>query len=160
DVAESVYGAEFRAAAGGGTRIATLIQDEIFHPAMEGIADPDSLLETRIVHVVGFRVEHIDQVFVVNRKCYSAGHSELVPGRQVLPFLIEDLNTGIGSIAYEQPPSFVHGDAMRGAELARRVSGLPPCLDKLSVLRVFDDAVIRAVAVGNKNIAVGRGDDA
>src|SRR6266566_3006310 len=89
------------------------------------LADPDSLLESRIVHVVGFGVEHVDEVFVVDRKRYSAWHSELVPGRQVFPVLIEDLYAGIGSIAHKQTAAFVHGNAMRRPELARCVSGLP-----------------------------------
>src|SRR5262245_60498264 len=90
-VAEFIHRAELGAAARRRARVTALIQNEILHPAAQRVADPDSLLESRIVHIVGFGVEHIDEVFVVDRKRYSAWHSELVPGRQVFPVLIEDL---------------------------------------------------------------------
>src|SRR5216684_1542405 len=156
NVAEFIDGAELGAAASCGARIAALIQNEISHPAVKGVADPDALLESRIVHIVRLRVEDIDEVFVIDRKRYSAWHSELVPRRQVFPFLIEDLYAGVRSIAHEHAASFVHGDAMRHPEFTRRVSGLPPGLDELSVLRVLHDAVIRAMTVRDKNIPIGR----
>src|SRR6266446_3894168 len=156
NVAEFIDGAELGAAASCGARIAALVQNEISHPAAEGVTDPDSLLESRIVHIVRLRVEDIDEVFVVDGKRYSAWHSELVPSRHVFAFLIEDLDARIGSIAHEQAASLVHGDAMRRPELARRISGLPPGFDELSVLCVLHDAVVRAVAVRDKNISIGR----
>src|SRR5258708_22424814 len=113
NVAKFIHGAELGAAACCGARITALIQNEIFNPAVEGVADPDSLLESWIVHIVRLRIEDIDEVFVVDGKRYSAWHSELVPSRQVFAFLIEDLYAGIGSIAHEQAASFVYGDAMR-----------------------------------------------
>src|SRR6266576_6475171 len=54
-VAEFIHGAELGAAACGRARVAARIQDEIFHPAVGGVSDPDSLLESRIVHVVRLR---------------------------------------------------------------------------------------------------------
>src|SRR5216684_2113873 len=156
NAAEFIHGAELGAAAGCGARIAPLIENEISHPAVKSVADPDSLLESRIVHIVRLRVEDIDEVFVADGKRYTAWHSELVPSRQVFAFLIEDLYAGIGSIAHEQAASLVHGDAMRRPELTRRVSGLPPGFDEFPVLRVLHDAVVRAVAVRDENIPIGR----
>src|SRR6266853_975950 len=100
------------AAARRRARVAALIQNEILDPAAQCIADPDALLESWIVHIVRLRVEDIDEVFVIDRKRYSAWHSELVPRRQVFAVLIEDLYAGIGSVAQEQAAAFVHGDAM------------------------------------------------
>src|SRR5215831_21331459 len=80
-VAELIHGAELGAAARRGARVAALVQNEILDPAVEGVADSDALLESRIVHVVRLGVEDVDEVFVVYRKCYSAWHTELVPGR-------------------------------------------------------------------------------
>src|SRR5262249_4282270 len=52
NVAELIHGAELGAAARRGARIAALVENEISHPAVERVADPDALLESRIVHIV------------------------------------------------------------------------------------------------------------
>ena len=45
DVAEFVHSPKLGAAARRSARIAALVQDEMSHPAVESIADPDALLE-------------------------------------------------------------------------------------------------------------------
>src|SRR4051794_36187195 len=62
NIAGLVNGAELRSAARRGRGIAALIEDEVFHPAVERVADPDALLVTRIVDIVRLRIEDIDQV--------------------------------------------------------------------------------------------------
>src|SRR5262245_61118426 len=52
-IAVFVDGAKLRAAPRRRGRVTTLIQDEVLHPAAQGISDPDSLLKARIVDVVG-----------------------------------------------------------------------------------------------------------
>src|SRR5262249_26382337 len=64
-VAVLVDGAELRPAAGRGHRIAALVEDEVLDPAVLGVADPDPLLEARIVDVVRFGIKHVDHVVVV-----------------------------------------------------------------------------------------------
>src|SRR5437867_7419917 len=134
DVAVLVDGAELWPAAGRGCRIAALVEDEVLDPAVLGVADPDALLEARIVDVVRFRIEHVDHVVVVDREGDPARHAELIPARQKLAVLVEDLDARVRAIAHEQAVALVHGDAVRGPELARRVAGLAPGFDELAVL--------------------------
>src|SRR5215475_13680551 len=112
-VAVLVGGAEFRSAARSRTRIAALVEDEILHPAVLRVADPNPLLEAWILDIVGFGIEHVDQVVVVDRERVAARHAELVPPCQKLSVLVEDLDAGIGAVADEQPAALVHGDAVR-----------------------------------------------
>ncbi len=83
-----------------------------------------------------------------------------MPPGQILSVLIEDLDAGVRPVAHEQPASFVHRDAVRDPELARCVSGLAPGLDELPVLRELHDAVVRAMAVGDEDVAIGSRRDA
>src|SRR5262245_22313073 len=159
-VAELVDRAELRPASSSRTRIAALIEDEMPHPAVERVPDPDPLLKTRIVDVVRLRVEDIDQVFIIDREGDPARHPELVPPRQIGPILIEDLDPRIRPVAHEQPAPLVHGNAVRDPELARTVSGLSPGLDELPILRILHDPDVREMAIGDENIAVGSGHDA
>src|SRR5262249_28464294 len=123
------------------------------------VADPDALLESGIVDVVGFGIENIDQVLVVDRESDPARHSKLIPPREKLSILIEYLNSSVLSVADKDPASLVHRDAVRRAELAGRIAGLAPGLDELALLRELHDAIVGAVAVCNENIAVGRRHD-
>src|SRR5437867_2964861 len=135
-VAEFIHSTEFRTAARLRPRVAALVENEVLDPAVQRIADPDTLLKTRIVDIVRLRVEDIDEVIVIDGEGDTARHPKLVPRRQILPFLVEDLDPRIGPVADKQPSSFVHGNAMHWrAELARAVSGFSPGLDELSVLR-------------------------
>src|SRR5262249_20145136 len=110
-VAVLVDGTEFRSAARSRTRVAALVEDGILHPAVLRVADPNPLLEAWILDIVRFRVEHVDQVVVVDRERDPARHAELVPARQKISILVEDLDAGIGAVAHEQPATLVHGDA-------------------------------------------------
>jgi hypothetical protein len=141
-VAVFVYGAELGSAPRLCLRVASLIGDEVPHPTVECIPDSDSLLKTRIVDIVGLRVENIDQIFIIDGECNPARHAELMPRRQVFSFLIEDLDSSIGPIANEEAAPFVHIDAVGSAEFSRRVSGLSPSLDELPVFRELDHAVV------------------
>src|SRR5204863_2396045 len=129
-------GAELRSAARLCAWIAALIQDEVPHPASQRVSDSDALLEARIIDIVRFRVEDVDQVFIIGREGNTARHSELVPCGDVLSVLVEDLDPGIAPIACEQAASLVHGDAVHRAEFTRRIPGLSPGLDELSVFRI------------------------
>ena len=149
-----VDSAELRPATGCRSGITALVQNEIPHPTIQGVADSDSLLKTRIVDIVGLGVEHVDQVFIIDREGHPTRHPKLMPLSQKLPFLVEDLNPGVGSIAHEHTAPFVHIDAVRRTELAGRVSGRSPSLNELSILRVLHDAIIRTVAVRDEDISV------
>src|SRR3979409_818926 len=87
-VAVLVDRAELRPAASRGGRIAALVKDEMLHPAVLRIADPDALLEAGGVDVVGFGIEHVDEVIVIDREGNAARHPELIPAREELAVLI------------------------------------------------------------------------
>ena len=112
DIPIFVDRAKLGAASGLSARVAALIEDEVFHPAAHRVADADSRLETGIVDVVRLGVEHIDEVFVIDGKRDSTRHAELMPLRDKFSVLIENLDSGVAAIAHEDPPSFVHLDAM------------------------------------------------
>ena len=72
---------------------------------------------------------------------------------------VEDLEAQILAVAHDEEGFFgiagIDSEAVAGAELAGLVSGRAEFSEELAVLRVFVDQV-RAVAVGDKNRAVGR----
>src|SRR5439155_15334464 len=51
---------ELRSVAGGLPWITPGIQDECIDPSRSGIANPDPFLPTGVLHVIGFRVGHVD----------------------------------------------------------------------------------------------------
>jgi hypothetical protein len=51
-----------------------------------------------------------------------------VPGREIFPVLIEDLDPRVVAVAHEQAAALIHRDAARRPEFAGRVSGLPQAL--------------------------------
>src|SRR4029450_8982784 len=89
------------------------------------------------------------------REGEAARHPELVPGREMFPVLVEDLESCVGAIADKHATSFVHADAVHRPEFAWRVSGFSPRFDELPVFRVLDDTVIGAVSIRDEDIAVG-----
>src|SRR5437667_838642 len=107
-----VHSAELGTASGLSARVAALIEDKIFHPAAQRVADADSLLEAGILDIVRLRVEHIYKVLIIDGERDSTRHPELVPLREKLSILIENLNSSVAAIAHENPPSLVHLDAM------------------------------------------------
>ena len=78
----------------------------------ERVTDTDAGLEAGILDIVRFGVEDINKVVIVYGERHSAGHPELVPLRDELSLLIENLNSSIASIANEQTASLIHIDAM------------------------------------------------
>src|SRR5262249_22017725 len=147
--------AELGPASGSRLRVAALIENKVLHPTIEGISDSDALLEPWVVDIVRLRIEDIYKVFVTYGKGDPTWHSELMPCREVLAVLIDNLYSSIRPIAHEDSASLVHRDAVyRRTKLAWRVSGFSPGLDELAILRVLHDAVVRSVAVGDEDIPV------
>src|SRR6266566_3486915 len=155
NVAELVHRYELRPASRLRVGIAALIQNEGVHESRSRISDPDALLPARIVDAVRFRVGHIDLVLVVEGD--PAWRAELRPCREMLALLVEELDAIVAAVGHEYAASRIDGDAVQRVELAGRVSGLPPRLDELSVLRELHHAVVavRLVAVRNENVAIG-----
>src|SRR5436309_8848539 len=110
---------ELRSVAGGLPWITPGIQDECIDPSRSGIANPDPFLPTGVLHVIGFRVRHVDLTLAVEGD--SARLSELRPrGCQRLSLLVKDLNPVVPAIADENAPARVHGDGVQRVGPARR----------------------------------------
>ena len=123
------------------------------------IADPNPHLPSRVLHVVGFGVGHVDVVVLVEED--SARAAVLGPLREEGAFLVEELEAVIGTIAHEYAATLVDGDGVEHAKFAGGVAGFAPGLDEGAIWRKFDDAVVAgfAVAVGDENGAVIGDDD-
>src|SRR5262249_379269 len=82
----------------------------------------------------------------------------LAPFSEEFSFLIENLNSAVGAICYEEPSCRIHGKAVRRVEFTGAASLLAPGLDEFSVLGQFNDACIRvtAMTVCDENRAVRR----
>src|SRR5580765_1007089 len=88
--AVAIHRHELGSAARFRIRVTTLIENEVLHPAGFGVPDSDPLFPTWIVHAVRLRVGHVDLVLIVEGD--PARRPELHPRRQMLSFLIEELD--------------------------------------------------------------------
>src|ERR1700730_8317777 len=102
-----------------------------------------------------FGVGHVNGVMLVDEN--SARPAELLPLRDVVSVLVEDLNPIVVAISDEKAALRIEGQAMRDVEFARAGSLRSPRLDEFSIFRELHDAVvgIAAVSVGDKYIAIG-----
>src|SRR5260370_6944902 len=100
-----------------------------------------------------FRVGHVNDVVLVDGN--SARPAELLPLRDVVSFLVEDLDPIVIAIPDEQPSFRIEGQAMRYVELPWAGSLLSPHLDEFSILRELNDAVVAvpAIPVRDKNFS-------
>src|SRR5499427_4634487 len=103
DVPVAIDRDELRAVSGGLPWIAPRIHDEGVHPSALRVADPDALLPSRVLHIVGLRVGDVDLILTVERDATRL--AELGPGRrQRFPVLVEDLDPIVAAVADEDAP--------------------------------------------------------
>ncbi len=100
DVARGVHGHAFRAAAAGFVLVLDRVRDELADESGFRAADADAALEARVAPGVGLGVGDIDRIVGIDVD--AAGATELGPGRQVLAFLGEDLDTVVVAITNEE----------------------------------------------------------
>src|SRR5262249_25849709 len=87
--------------------------------------------------------------------------AELMPGRDEIAVLVENLDTTVAAIGnVDATQRTAKGDIVRVIEIAGRRSFVTPGLDEAAILGEFHDAAvargIAAMAIGNKNIAIVR----
>src|SRR6266481_7012540 len=130
------------------------------HLAILGAADADAGLETRIAALVRLIVRNVDHVVLVDADVARA--AELLPFSDELSVRIEDLDAAVAAVGHENPALGIHRDSVQLVELALTLAVLTPSCDLLAGLVELDDAVIgvRAMAVADKNVAIGRYHDA
>ena len=88
---------------------------------------------------------------------HPARPSELLPFRDEVAVLVEDLDAVVGAIAHEKPPLGIERQRMRAVELALARALVAPFLDEFTGLRKLHDAIVIAVAgvtVRDEDIAV------
>ena len=82
--------------------------------------------------------------------------------------LVEDLDAVVPPVGHEEAPGRIELQRVRGAELARAESDFAPLLDEFAVLVELQDPAgaplggiraLPAVAVGDEDVPVRRGDD-
>src|SRR5262249_26645974 len=97
----------------------------------------------------------VDVVVLIDKD--PAGPAELLPLREEFSILVENLDTVVGAIAYEDPSFRIHGDSVWSIKLAGAGSFLSPGLDEGSIFGEPHDAgvAVAAVSVGDKDIAIG-----
>ena len=103
-------------------RAETCSGDEVPDLSRAGTPDPQSLPPAGIVVVVGLGIDGIENVIVIDEE--PTDPAELVPGVEVRPLLIEDLDPAIAPVGHEQASLRVHGEGVGGPELAIPVSEL------------------------------------
>src|SRR5262249_20704398 len=137
------------------------IGDEGGHRAVAHPADPDAALPAIVVlgDRLRFRIRDIDDVVPVDE--HAARPAELVPLVEVVAVLIEDLDAIVLPVAEKEPAARIHRDRVRDVDLAGTGTLLAPGLDELAGPVELDDARIgvAAVAVGDEDVAIRRGDD-
>jgi hypothetical protein len=91
--------------------------------------------------------------------------AELLPFRQEISILIENLNPVVRSVGDKQTASGIHGETVGDVEFTWCRPMVTPGFDEFAVLGEFDHAVVRlrhwiiTMAVGDKNVAIGRDED-
>src|SRR3977135_1156978 len=99
-------------------------------------------------------IGHVNDVVLVDRN--SARPAELLPLRDIVSFLVEDLDPIVIAIPDEQPSFRIEGQAMRYVDLPRPGSLLSPHLDNFPILRELPNAFVAvpAMPVRDKNISI------
>src|SRR5262249_36885771 len=86
--------------------------------------------------------------------------SKLLPFRQEVPFLIENLNAVVATIANEDPSLGIHCDGVWSVKLTGSAAFFAPGLNELSFVGEFHDAgiAVAAMPVSHEDISVGSDD--
>src|SRR5262249_50936442 len=113
-------------------------RDEGGDLAILGATDADPWPDTRVVFPVRLMIGHVEDVVAVNVD--AARPAELLPLRDEIAILVEDLNAIVAAVADEDPSLRIDGDCVRRVELAGGRAFPSPRLDELSILRELHDA--------------------
>ena len=134
---------------------------------VSGAADADASFAAGIVAIArlvrGLRVGHIHGVVLIDEN--SAGAAKLFPLSDEFAVLIENLDAVVGTVAHKKTPLGIECKRVGRIEFTGSRPQLSPFHDKFSILRELHDARIDlrirrgTVAVGHKQIAVGRHDE-
>src|SRR5579863_4643528 len=91
-------------------------------PHLAGLcaAYAEALSPARIVVVVGLRIDGVQNVLSVDVK--PADAAELIPGVEVLTFLIEDLDAAVTAVGCKEAAARIHGERVRTAKFARSIT--------------------------------------
>jgi hypothetical protein len=102
----------------------------------------------------GFGICHVD--CVVRSYENAAGPAKLAPLIDKASFLVENLNTVIFPVPYEQAASGIHGDTMRFAELSGARTLAAPGFYIGSVGTVVNNSIVLSVTMtlGDEDISV------
>src|SRR5262245_26152927 len=155
EVARGIYDDTF--GRGGRFLLGAEGRDEGGDLAILGAADADTRPDTRIVFPVRLMIGHVKDVVAVNVD--AARPAELLPLRDEIAILVEDLNAIVAAVADEDPSLRIDGDGVRRVELAGPLAFPAPRLDEFPVLGKLHDARIgvSAMTIGDENVAVRRG---
>src|SRR5262249_58483977 len=98
-----------------------------------------------IVFPVRLMIGHVKDIVAVDVD--SARTAELLPLREEIAILVEDLNAIVAAVADEDPSLRIDGDCVRRVELAGGRAFLAPRLDELPILPTLPDARIGVSAM-------------
>src|SRR5690606_13128495 len=118
--------------------LGNMLGNEIVDFTGAGTSHTQPLAPARVVVLIGFRVDGIEHVVVIDE--HAADTAELIPGIQVVAFLVEDLDAAVATIRNKQTALGVHRQCVRRTHLAVLVAPLTPALDESAIWRVFGDA--------------------
>src|SRR5262249_5768979 len=155
EVARGIYDDTF--GRGGRFLLGAEGRDEGGDVAILGVADTDPRPHARVVFRVRLMIGHVKDIVAVDVD--SARTAELLPLREEIAILVEDLNAIVAAVADEDPSLRIDGDGVRRVELAGGRAFLAPRLDELPILRELHDARVGvpAMSICHENIAVRRG---
>src|SRR5215813_2336922 len=127
--------------------------------AVSGAADANSRPDTPVVFCVRLGIRHVNGVVAIDED--PARPAELLPLRDEIAILVEDLNAVVAAVADEEPPLRIDCDRMRRVELPGTRAFPAPRLDEFSILREFHDARVGvpAMPIGDEDVTVRRGDN-
>ena len=140
-------------------------RNEVRQPVLAGRADAHAVHPARMPVLLGFGVDGIQHVVVVDEQAADA--AVLVVDVEQVPVLVEDLDAVVAAVGDEQPALRVEGEPVGRPELAGPKADLAPLLDEVAVLVELQDppgrtlrrvGVLSAVAVRDEDVAVRRRD--
>src|SRR5438105_3548286 len=162
DISRRIRGNSFGYCGLSGGRIGPRVGHKVFYQAVLGATDANAPLTAWVVSVAllaaaGFRISDVQHIIPVNED--SARAAELFPLGNETAVLVKDLDAVILAIAHEKASPRVECQSMRTVEFACPRHLLSPGFHELPVPIEFHDPGVggggTAVAVGNKDVAVG-----
>src|SRR5262244_554401 len=140
-------------------RLRSSARNQGLHRPVFSTADSDAPFESGIALRVRLGIGDINSVVSINED--PARTAELLPLREKFAFLVEDLDAAVAAVADIYPPWGIDRNSVKFSELSWGRPFSSPRLDKLAVLRKFDDprVGIAAMSIGHENIAALRSDN-